>query len=583
VADGLNGGTAYSAWLDAKGLLALNNTVKAIYTRMRPGFWPIAAVKDLWGFLIKMPDLRPKLKDLPAALRRGDWAALANYLPGAVEVRKLAAIGVGHWASGRAMAGKPNALAKAARHRQWWGARRDSFGRSEREDEFEHMLVEYGRKPGEWGGQDVPTKARLLRALEWWSGGGQFSEQGFKAAGGWYLDQFAPQLSEGEKRRIVHEAAGSPDFWQRAGGSAMADTFAMTFYNAFKEGHKAHWHAVREHPLEYGWRQVKYTTIPSAALGALAMGWVSKWLRARGADDEADQVEEFEQALLFASQYDREHYFCVPQRWVLPDGTMAPIDGSHVGDAEKRGWRVLYVRFALDENQMLGHKAMQKAVALARGEAGWGDFMSVAGGQLPTGSPIIQVAIGFLSEAMGGTAVDWATGRPVIQDPRVRKAGGWAVTKAMAKWAWNELGGSIVYRFGRESRPEDLRETKLDRFLAAPVVGDIVGRWVKVSDQGRRDRERVLAERVAKTEAEGQLEVSRAVVEIIRADRSGGTWSEGLADRMLTDAEFRNKVADALATAQTKAGATPLERTIMDPASKRVKIGAMERYLDGER
>jgi hypothetical protein len=85
--------------------------------------------------------------------------------------------------------------------------------------------------------------------------------------------------------------------------------------------------------------------------------------------------------------------------------------------------------------------------------------------------------------------IDYWTGRQLYPD-YVHQAGGrlgakmrW---KAFRKWAWNNTGGLMFYKFDTGYKVGNYKDivSEIEQTLNIPFFGRLVGRFLKVSDQG---------------------------------------------------------------------------------------------------
>jgi hypothetical protein len=85
---------------------------------------------------------------------------------------------------------------------------------------------------------------------------------------------------------------------------------------------------------------------------------------------------------------------------------------------------------------------------------------------------------------------------------------------AMARYAWNSLGGGIVTRLQADNwYMRDAKAPPMEKFLNLPIVSNSIGRWIKISDRGLYDSVKGPIEDARAQGAAGRLEVQKALAE----------------------------------------------------------------------
>jgi hypothetical protein len=447
-ADAINGGAALDSRLHGAVTSSLN-WQKALFTALNYGFWPVNFVRDTLGFMAVMPGHLGQLAT--------HWLRNA---PTAWEAARASARG-----------DVKNPIADALLRRQMVVSREDPRGvYGNVSDLYDVKLASFGMDPKLWDAEAQGVHA-AMRLWHKYLAVGQAVERFTKAQGMTYLDKNFSNLPEWKQREIVRSRAGSPDFLDRGASNATIDFFGL-FFNPWKQGMRAWASSVAEHPWQFAGKMAAMVGVPTAAM---AMG-------AAGAFGE-DTKRKFRSV----PDYDMSNYFVIPIAW----------------DDEARG-KVLYFRLPLPDPMRIMHAALFKAFS-GRGSA-WGNIF---GGQLPSLNPVFQSLLAIGQYTFGGVnPTDLHTGRHVIDDTTFA-AGGWPATKQLSEWTVNQLGGGIIGRFRNQplSAPKD---TAVQAFLAAPVIQNAVGRWIKSSNGGLFD-----ADREASAEIEQLRAKQRQAVEVL--------------------------------------------------------------------
>jgi hypothetical protein len=469
-------------------LLNATGWQKGLFTQLNYGFWPVNFVKDVIGWTMQMPGLATPYY----------WA---KNLPKALIAARQS---VTH--------SKPNPYADAALRRKMLISKGDPRGVwAAAENEYEMKLASFGMDPVQWKGQ-ADGAHRLVKLWDWYKNLGQTVERVNKISGMIYLDEKFPGMPEWKKREIVRERGGSPNFLERGASNPAVDLVAL-FYNPWKEGLRSLGKSARENPWSFAAKGTAAIAMPTVLAAAAVNGWLG-----------ADRQEQYKSI----PDYDLTNYLCVPLGWV---------------NREQR--KVYYLRLPLWEPARIAHGTLFQALT-NRGQG----MAAHVGGQLPGLNPIWKIGLAWASYMQGKNPVDVSRGVPVMPD-KVFEAGGPATLAEMAKYTWNEAGGSILNRF-KNLNLESSPESEGEKFLSVPGVNNALGRWLKVSDRGLADQQRGVAGEIGQERAQIQLGVD----EILRKLTGEGSWDN-------LQQALKTGDANAMARAMTAAALTDSERMLM--------------------
>ena len=153
---------------------------------------------------------------------------------------------------------------------------------------------------------------------------------------------------------------------------------------------------------------------------------------------------------------------------------------------------------------------MQAAIT---GDAG--DILSsmtdYAGRQLPCMNPLVSLSLNWIQYSMGGNPfVPFREQNVLTDDEQVVR--GLAGLKAMGRHTWNSTLGSLVGRIPDAERSDDVVTTVPEKILRAPVISQVLGRWLKISNAGYRERLEKASKPVEKQEAQIRMDVEQAVI-----------------------------------------------------------------------
>jgi hypothetical protein len=442
----LNGGTVNAVYVPrvigemfASGgpmemrMIAISHTLlsppKAMLTELNPGFWPVAFAKDVWSATALLPGGSRVMAELPRAY-------LAAY---------------------HTFYGRPDPLAQQVLDRMMVISRADSRGEHlGHADEMTRILLRLGKSPAQWNAE-VGRIEQVLRVL-WrgWAQQGQIFERTVKIASMRSLDRAFPDMPEARKQELVRERGGSPDFLSKGRWARVVELgLGLMFYNAWKEGARSTYRAMAENPRGFWSKFAATAGAAGAVMWALEAGLVG--------DDE----EELRDMLRSIPERDKLRGLVLPLGW-----------------NDKATFKVLYVVLPFPESIRWAHALQRKALQTSSGNSaraeGLGSVVNYQGQDLPGQNPwITSVSEIYDYYVKGINPYDEFTGRGALDQTRVDagQAGG-----ELAKRTISNVTGGIAYRH-RTERPGE-QTTGMEEFLKLPVVSNLLGRWVRVSNRG---------------------------------------------------------------------------------------------------
>lgn len=314
---------------------------------------------------------------------------------------------------------------------------------------------------------------------------GDFIETLPKAAG---VYEYQSKSEDGkltrEQRSYVRRKLGSPDFL--AGGTFKPITNEVfLFSNAIIQGIRADVEVATDPTTRsaFWWKTAKVVVIPKLLMFAALLGLFGRGLK--------DMFED-------ASEYDRTNYTIIPL-------------GKDEND------KTIYFRLPADETSRFIGGLMWKMLRTGNNEQTIGqelaDLVSYTGGQLPSLSPTIGTATAIAQYVSGQNPYDAFRGRQVLSDDTF-KAGGIDSVKAFSGWVFQQMGGGIFYRFYHE--PTAPREQSgAEKFVNLPFLGNVVGRFVRVSDYGQQEKLKGIQKSVEKEEAQRRIGERKIVNDFI--------------------------------------------------------------------
>jgi hypothetical protein len=464
----------------------LLNPVKRAFVEWAPGAWAVLGLKDLHAYTVQTPGV--------------------NSIP------KLRAIGPAFQAARSIARGEPNSLAKSAQERMMLGSRLERGDDwSPNESALQRELDQFGRKVTLSEAATVADRKNFFREygrryMDWANRNNRIWAETLKIAGMSHLDQQLPNMPEWKKREIVRVMAGNPDFWHRSGAASLLD-WNQLYYNASKEGRLASIKTLRENPRDYLVNTMIWTAAPAALMGMLAGGLLSKALKGMMRPEEEDEIREYEEMMKWIPSYEKQRNNVIPLYW-----------------ADRVNKRVVYARLPVSEGQQWAHGLTYSALANGGSDI---DFRAMIQGtgmmDMQPGNPLMSIAGSFLDFWRGRNPYDVYRGTTILTDDEMA-AGGRAAYSKLAKFAYNSTLSAMLGRIPSEGTYAPER-TRLEKIVQTPVIGGILGRWVRVSS-GFDEEAKLIGEKVERPKALARLAVQRAVKDYI----STGSWGTNLAD-----------------------------------------------------
>lgn len=323
---------------------------------------------------------------------------------------------------------------------------------------------------------------------------GKGLERTTKVAAYTRLKRMFPDMPTQALAHIVRNA-GSPDFLRRGRDHLLWNNLLL-YSNAIKEGFRGDVDAFQRNPASYVAKLVTLVMLPQMLQLLALAGYMG-----------GDMRELFE---------------AIPERDLVNSWTL-PIGLTNTGKA-------VYIAIPKDDisrfvSGILWTLLKSKEVGI--GET-LGKLVTHTAEMTPSETPTFGLVQKLLQYANGQNPYDSFYGRNVIDDTTFQ-AGGWRSHKEMAKYFWNQTVGSAVYRFRGED-PQKIKE-ELESVLGfpihsdvpewaaktkgIPIIGNMVGRFLKVTDSGIREHLKRDLKIVQSVEATAILEARDAARKLI--------------------------------------------------------------------
>jgi len=235
-----------------------------------------------------------------------------------------------------------------------------------------------------------------------------------------------------------------------------------------------------DNPSEFWYKKSKYIFLPKMLMYAAAIGLLG-----------GDTKKVFDGV----TDYDMANYLVVPLG-LTPNGSS------------------VYLRIPTDEGSRLLGGVLIKGLQRDRPKH-LNNLFDYMAGQAPTLNPAISNCIDVVTYVCGNNPYDSFRGRYAIPE-HIFRAYDERSHKAFLRWLANRSGSSIVYRF----RSDDIKgvNRELEEVLNYPFVSNIVGRFVKVSQAGVREKIKLERELVKQENARKVLDAKEVLVKIINEE-----------------------------------------------------------------
>ena len=515
-------------------------------TQLNYGFWPVAYARDIGAFRDQMPGAKRN----PFS-KKSYW----HYRKRALKAAKSSVLG------------RHNKDALEALDRGVWITQRERITGQDSDIPAADLFLSYGQREEMWLPKDAQAERSVRRGArriaEIYRGWGQVRERAVKIAGMFYLDDHHSDMSEFQKREFIREFSGSPDFLQRGRGG-IALNFLMPFFNPVKEGVRSGLKSTFRSPRTAGeraWKFTKYTFLPLVALEAARRGMFAALL----GDDASDELQEMLNAI---PRYDWDNYECIPLGWV-----------------DREQGKVAYFRRALHDNERVLRGVLAKAMRSDQETMRFKDLANVAGAQLPGWNPIFKTAIAWHTyKVTGHPPIDVYSGVQILSDDMVKAdqspEGDWHGDWAMAQYTWDTMGGGIIHRFGaaRQYLPNPEKKP-LEKFLALPVISNLLGRWIKVSSRGLTVPDEQIDKMVDNTRALARVKAQQ----MIALTLAGKPLTDAQIELLQTDEYLEGYYSRKLDEVHELRSMTPRQRA-EKKASSKVALEAMmeDRFRRGD-
>lgn len=293
------------------------------------------------------------------------------------------------------------------------------------------------------------------------------------------------KMSPKEMGHFIRTSAGSPDFLTRGDAYSFYNNVFL-FSNAAIQGNRADAEIAFEPKTRGGWW---FKTFLTSVLPKLLMYGALLGLYGTQSKQIMDSV----------SEHDKTNFNIIPLG-ILPNG------------------KPIYMRIPLDESGRFIGGLVWKFINSQKNNQGFDkdliDIISYMSGLTPSLSPAI-VSSGALGQFVTGqNPYDYFRGRNILTEEQY-KAGGKHALIPFASWLFQQSGGGIVMKATvGEQAPES--KTWIEKTLEAPVLSNILDRWIKTSDYGITEKINETKRKLESQQAYKRIEEKQAILSAVK-------------------------------------------------------------------
>jgi hypothetical protein len=406
-----------------------------------------------------------------------------------------------------------------------WESRDLSF-----DDELDRIAASFDLD--EAAAQSSNRAARALRkAWDWLDRTGRASDLWGKVAAYKYMRAQGSRSPE-EMLRATRNRIGTPNIKRRGAWQAITNNVFM-FSNVNKEGQRAAVESAKENPGAYAWKTFMLNVLPRLVLYGASAGYLGTHMQ-----DILKRIPDYEKRQyniipLGLDRLDKAVYLSIPQDY----------EGQFFGQ----------LTWSLMNAEIFGKE---------------GALNSISNLNPYREHPMLQLA-GSISQyyLMDINPVDSFRGRTILSKDQAQ-AGGKYAAEGMAKYAWNSVGGSTLYKATPDMVQADA--TALEKALKIfPLTA--AGAYLKVSDRGITESMDKAVEPVKKDEARERIIARDVLKRMVEGEKV--TLSDDEAKAL---AMHRDMVKNTVATMTLRRQNKHLLEAVLRAGNKREKAAIIQ-------
>jgi hypothetical protein len=303
-------------------------------------------------------------------------------------------------------------------------------------------------------------------------------------------------MSAEARAHTIRTQVGTPDFYE--GGTATHITNRLfMFSNVGLQGLRESYNVIKEHPVRAAVQTFMYSFIPSMLQVAAERGFLPQIFKGAGLPEEWGKW--LQDAWMRIPRFQRVYRWAFPLHIEPPkyEGGppgrvyFIPMPLSEMGMVSS-GMLYHTINAGIDAGHLDGHEFVNDLSAILN------DLGSTIPGNI---HPVGKAGWAVWTKLRGQNPIDDYTQAPII--PK-RKAGishisDWSY---VGQYAWNSVGLGTFWRL--DGKTLDFKDKNwVEKGLGLPVIGNPLGRFIRVTDAGLDERKR-------ETDEERRLRRARA-------------------------------------------------------------------------
>ena len=376
---------------------------------------------------------------------------------------------------------------RLAAYRQWME------GREKDETQLDQLIKQFETAPQKYGKIRNPLKliSNLLSDI------GEASEKLGQIAGTITLEEAGVKRQELAHRSMAQ--VGTPNLTQKGGITPLTNQ-AFVFSNAGFQGWEGDIDSAERNPRSYLMRSFVHNVVPKMLMFAAGSGALYYLMKKIYGEDSkhAKNAQWLQDAFSKIPEYDKANYHCIP-----------------IGETESG--KIVYIIQPPDFVGKLLSGAVWKGLNSVKDKKlDLSDLLSFFDNEVPLGtvSPGITLGMDTHQYLTGNNIWDKFRGKTGIPDKKFNSGSEWEKFKAFISYEWNNTFGHYIYKFNDQEINKV--ESKLEKSLKTPLLGQGLRRFIRVSDRGSTEKFMSNSKSVDAKENYANLKIDRHVAKTLR-------------------------------------------------------------------
>lgn len=258
---------------------------------------------------------------------------------------------------------------------------------------------------------------------------------------------------------------------------------------------------------------------------------------------------------------------------------------------------VRYLRLPQSDTGRLIHGLVWKTLQFARGDkdamAASAAVLDYMGGQTPSLSPQVGLLTDTAQFATGGKVYDQFRDRFLYTEDEAADPNRWRKAKKFIGYEFQQMGGGIVWKFYPGTQTPQTRSIG-QVIIEAPILSNIIGRYVKITNYGEIERLRAVKTQTANSEAGVRLDIRSEINDAVNRyqqlpNAQQTLWTQramarAIVEQVYSDPKIRSTKLKAmeqrLALAVVRGSADAMTEAVMEASSNAQKAAIIKTGRD---